>query len=83
MIGAGITEATPLITAVSFERPEIARFLLEFKETNVNQRCTGDKTAIHFAATRSSEILKLLLAHPKIDVNVMDDVSIISVIFFY
>ena len=55
-------EATPLIIAITYCRPEAATLLIE-KGADVNARASNGHTALHYAsAYGQTEIIKLLLA---------------------
>lgn len=70
-----LDDYTPLIMAVQMNLPELVKLLLD-KRADIMLANSAGETALHIAACRSkdtTEVLALLLAHPKIDVNVKND----------
>ena len=71
---------TPLIDAIRNSQIEIVKILLHRKDILVNKPSSGcqndrQNTPLHHAVSVNSEILRLLLKHDDIDVNISNDDS--------
>ena len=70
-LGYGEIDWSSLMWAVGLDRKELVRYLLSDSSINVNHRSNQGNTALHFCEDIS--ILKLLLCHRDIDVNIQDN----------
>jgi ankyrin repeat protein len=72
---ASVSGTSPLQVAIIMEHVDIVRHLVSYEETLlVNDQGCHSFTALMFASAQGKfEVAKILLEHPSINVNAMDD----------